>query len=206
MDHEAYWHAVEFIECLDRRYLDNQGVGWVYAVRNREFKRPLIKIGMSQNPPHVRARQLASTGVPGFFQLIYCVHSVDALGCEQLVHERLAEHRFQPEKEFFLASIGQVVAAMDLTAGTLPIRRSQGRSGRYNERSKPLPQPFQPVVVPCPDCGQPNRVRPLAIEVTATCGRCGVALPTLSGLGSATAPVTRAEEPHAEERWKVVRR
>ena len=48
---------------------------------------------MTTNPPHERAEQLASTGVPGFFELVYCVHTVNARVAETIVHEALAEHR-----------------------------------------------------------------------------------------------------------------
>lgn len=40
---EAWW----FISSLDKRYSINKGVGWVYALHNSEFKRPLLKIGMT---------------------------------------------------------------------------------------------------------------------------------------------------------------
>lgn len=186
MDLEVYWKAVEFIDALDRRYADNQAVGWVYAVRNTEFRRPLIKIGMSSNPPHVRAIRLASTGVPGVFELIYCVHAVNARLAESMAHEALASYRLQPDKEFFEAPIGEVVRILDAVGAQLPIRRSQARSGRYNERSKPLDQPFGPRLMRCKTCGTTNRVRPLAIPVNPVCGKCSGSFPPLPGIqGSA---------------------
>ena len=185
MDAETYWSADQFIDSLDRRFADNQTVGWIYAVRNPEFKRPLLKIGMSSNPPHVRAEQLASTGVPGHFELVYCAHTANARWAEALVHDALAKYRFQPDKEFFEAPIGEVVAVFDQVAAALPIRRSQARSGRYNERSKALAQPFRPTILACPSCGQRNRVRPLAVAVRPSCAKCGAALALLGGLGVA---------------------
>ena len=47
MDQQLYSQAVWFIQRLDKRYAINKGVGWVYALRNSEFKRPLLKIGMT---------------------------------------------------------------------------------------------------------------------------------------------------------------
>ncbi len=55
MDLDAYRYAIDFIYSLDQRYLENQTVGWVYAMRNEELKRPLLKIGMTTRPPHDRA-------------------------------------------------------------------------------------------------------------------------------------------------------
>ena len=182
MDADAYSRAVEFIEKLDRTLEDTYEVGWIYAIRNTEFRRPLFKIGMTTNPPHVRAEQLASTGVPGNFELVYCVHTVNARIAEQHVHQALEKYRFQPNKEFFEAPIGEVVSVFDQVADDLPIRGSLARSGKYNERSKLLPQPFPPLLIPCKGCGQKNRVRALAISVQAVCAKCHSSLGTIRGL------------------------
>lgn len=182
MNRNAYWRAVEFIEAIDRGAADTYEVGWIYAVRNTEFKRPLLKIGMTWLPPHERAEQLASTGVPGFFELVYCVHTVNARVAESFVHEALARYRFQPNKEFFEAPIGEVVTVFDQVAASWPVRGSLGRSGRYNERSKALDQPFQPVVLQCSGCGQSNRVRRLAIRITVNCAKCGEPIGRLQGI------------------------
>lgn len=186
MDQDAYWRAVGFIEGIDRLARDTSDVGWIYAIRNTEFKRPLLKIGMTTNSPHHRAEQLASTGVPGNFQLVYCVHTVSARAAESHVHNTLAGYRFQPNKEFFEVPISKVVAVFDEVAAAWPVRRSLGRSGKYNERSKALAQPFQPVVLQCSSCGQSNRVRRLAIRVRVNCAKCGIAIGRLEGIYPAT--------------------
>ena len=182
MDQNAYRKAVDFIERLDREAQDTHNVGWIYAIRNTEFKRPLLKIGMTLNPPHQRAEQLASTGVPGYFELVYCVHTVDARASETYAHNALAKYRFQPNKEFFEASIKEVIVVFDQIANSWPIRRSLGRSGRYNERSKALEQPFQSVVLKCPSCNQSNRVRHLAIRFQVNCAACGTSIGRLEGI------------------------
>jgi hypothetical protein len=55
VDQQLYSQAAWFISRLDKRYRINKGVGWVYALRNSEFKRPLLKIGMTTTSPHSRA-------------------------------------------------------------------------------------------------------------------------------------------------------
>lgn len=183
MDETAYWRAVEFIEKLDRNLQDTYEVGWIYAIRNTEFRRPLLlKIGMTTHPPHLRAEQLASTGVPGTFELVYCVHTVDVRVAEAHVHEALEKYRVQPNKEFFEAPLGEVTSVFDQVAERLPVRGSLGRSGRYNEKSKALPQPFPPRVISCKACGQKNRVRVLAIPVRAVCKKCDASLGTIRGI------------------------
>jgi len=182
MDQDAYWEAVDFIGRVDRGAADTYEVGWIYAIHNIEFRRPLLKIGMTWNPPHVRAKQLASTGVPGNFELVYCVHTVNARLAEAYVHEELSKYRLQPNKEFFEAPIGEVVAVFDQVAISWPVRTSLIRSGRYNERSKALDQPFQPVVLECSGCGQSNRVRRLAIRLLVNCAKCGTPIGRLQGI------------------------
>ena len=74
MDQLLYSQAVWFISDLDKRYRINKEVGWVYALRNSEFKKPLLKIGRTSTTPHQRARELGyATGVPGRCDLIYFV-------------------------------------------------------------------------------------------------------------------------------------
>jgi hypothetical protein len=71
IDWDAYYGAIQFIDSLDRRYESNSRVGWVYVLRNHEFTKPLLKIGMTTRPPHARAIELGSTSIPGDFELIY---------------------------------------------------------------------------------------------------------------------------------------
>ena len=182
MDQELYWKAVDFIAKIDREALDTAEVGWIYAIRNTEFKRALLKIGMTTNPPHERAEQLASTGVPGSFQLVYCVHTVNARVAESTVHEALSEYRLQPNKEFFEAPISKAIAEFDRVGEMWPVRTSLGRSGRYNEKSKALQQPFPSARVVCSGCGSTNRVRRLAIRVSANCGTCGKKIARFQGI------------------------
>lgn len=179
MDFDAYLNAIRFIDALDRSFPENAGVGWVYAMRNAEFRRPLIKIGMTTRPPHDRAAELAGTGVPGLFELVYFVHVGDARAAESLAHQGLAKHRYQANREFFEVSIGQAVSVLDQVAEHVPLLRSQANKGSRNPRSKPIPQAFGVVVCACPHCHKRNRVRVLAIATTPKCGSCSRQMPAL---------------------------
>lgn len=176
MDGNAYHQSVEFIRTLDRSYLENANVGWLYVVRNMEFKKPLLKVGMTTRPPYDRVAELASTGVPGTYEVIYFVHVTDTRYGESIAHQALAEHRYQPNKEFFEVSISQAVRVLDWVADHLPVLRSQRNKGSRNPRSKPIPQAFPSAIVSCPSCSQKNRVHPLAIPTTAKCGTCSYEL------------------------------
>lgn len=177
MDLDAYLKAMEFIEALDRTYPENIDAGWLYVMRNSEFKRPLLKIGMTTRPPYNRAHELAGTGVPGRFELIYFVHVGDARLGESLAHEELAGYRYQANKEFFEVAIGRAVAVLDKVVEYVPLLRSQRNRGSRNPRSKPVPQAFSSAVRQCPRCRARNRVRTLAIPIEPKCGACSHVMP-----------------------------
>ena len=90
IDWDAYTSAIRFMDDLDRRYDSNTRVGWVYVLRNDEFTKPLLKIGMTTRPPHERAAELGSTSTPENFELIYFVHVCETRAAEQFVHDALA--------------------------------------------------------------------------------------------------------------------
>ena len=126
VDQQLYSQAVWFISSLDKRYAINKGVGWVYALRNSEFKRPLLKIGMTTTSPHQRAHELGSaTGVPGNFEIVYFIHAVNCGQAEFYVHQMLANYR--TTGEFFAVPIGVAVDAMDEVASQLPINMDLAR-------------------------------------------------------------------------------
>lgn len=176
MNQQRYAFAVQFISALDKRYRINKEVGWVYALRNAEFRRPLLKIGMTTTSPHQRARELASaTGVPGRFDLVYFVHTINCAVAEFQVHAKLASYR--TTGEFFEVPIGLAVDAMDEAARQFPIPMDLMRPKKRGGWSKEvLPQVFQHVVGPCPKCGAMNRIHTLAIPFRPKCGMCGARL------------------------------
>ncbi len=184
MDQQLYSQAVWFISDLDRRYRINKEVGWVYALRNSEFKKPLLKIGRTSTTPHLRARELGyETGVPGRFDLIYFVHAVDCMYAENFVHQQLAKYR--TTGEFFEVSISRAVEALDEAAAHYPINMDMARPKKRRSAAgaraarttrlggdKWLPQVFHHVVSPCPHCGQKNKIHDLAISFRPKCGKC----------------------------------
>lgn len=169
MDHQAYQRAVWHITGLDKRYKTNKAVGWVYAMRNSAFRKPLLKIGMTSRPPFERAQDLGrATGVPGAFELVYFIHVSDRRAAEHLLHQRLDRYRTSAYKEFFEVTVSKVVDAMDEAAAAYPI----AIGGRW-PNIQYLPQVFAHTVIVCPHCGQKNKVRALAVAAfRPTCGKC----------------------------------
>ena len=174
MDQQLYSRAVMLISRLDKRYKSNKAVGWVYALRNSEFNRPLLKIGMTTTSPHQRAHELGSaTGVPGKFDIVYFVHSANCGYAEFYVHGRLK--KYHATGEFFDVPIGVAVDAMDEAANKYPINmdsllRPKKRGGWGDEW---LPQAFRHTVGPCPHCGKKNKIHMLAVPFIPKCGKCG---------------------------------
>ena len=172
MNQDRYMQAVWFIDRLDKRYRMNRGVGWVYAMRNSEFKKPLLKIGMTRNPPYERAQQLASaTGVPGHFDLVYFVHAMNREMAEAQVHQKLAAHR--TTGEFFEVPVSRAVEAMDEAASlyriNMDLARPKKRGGWGDDW---LPQVFEHTIAECPRCGQKNKIHALAVAHRPKCGKC----------------------------------
>ena len=174
MDQQLYSQAVGFISRLDKRYRINKSVGWVYALRNSEFKRPLLKIGMTTTSPHQRAHELGSaTGVPGKFDIVYFIHAVNCGDAELYVHQRLADYR--TTGEFFDVPIGIAVDAMDEVTDKLrfainmDMARPKKRGRREDDR---LPQAFRHAIGPCPHCGKKNKIHMLAVAFIPKCGKC----------------------------------
>lgn len=139
MNPQLYHNAVAFISRLDRRSKWTRYVGWVYALRNREFRKPLLKIGMTTTSPHQRAHELGSaTGVPGRFDLVYFVHTVNCAVAEHYVHQKLASYR--TTGEFFEVPIPIAVDAMDEAAAMYPIAVGLGGRKRAGWGDEWLPR------------------------------------------------------------------
>ncbi len=86
--------------------------GFVYVMHNCEHRQPSVKIGLSRGPVERRAKTLDSTGSPGKFIPLFSVYVSDCGLVESLVHERLAEFRTRPEREFFRVSPDRAIHAL----------------------------------------------------------------------------------------------
>jgi hypothetical protein len=80
--------------------------GWVYVITN-EAMPGLIKIGYSMKDPWLRAAELANTGAPHPYQVVYDALTFDPRDIEQAVHERLAKNR--AGREWFKCSVDEAI-------------------------------------------------------------------------------------------------
>ncbi|WP_313382839.1 GIY-YIG nuclease family protein [Pantoea sp.] len=75
--------------------------GWVYVLSN-EAMPGIYKIGMTTTAPEIRAREISQgTGVPMPYVVEHAFHSYNPKQDEAEIHEMLAEHRLNPNREFF---------------------------------------------------------------------------------------------------------
>lgn len=79
--------------------------GWIYILSNPCMP-GLLKIGMTTNSPHMRAKDLSSsTGVPERFVVEAAYFSDDPRGDEAAIHSALNVHRINDSREFFKCSL-----------------------------------------------------------------------------------------------------
>ena len=163
--------SIMALDAFDKRRREYKRVGWVYAARNSCFVDPVFKIGQSRVSPAMRVGQLSSsTSVYRPFELVYWVHVSDRDRAEGHAHQLLHQHRVNPGREFFKASVMEVARALDQAAEycRIPLGRT-ARSGF-------LKPGLAPITVRCSRCGTANRAPQLLITIRISCGNCAETL------------------------------
>jgi len=107
--------------------------GWVYVITNRAMPQ-LVKVGFSTKDPHLRAKELGSTGTPHPYLVAYDVLVYAPRNLERRVHERLAHMR--EGKEWFRCSVAQAIAAIQ-TLDPDGVRLEQVNHGETSFASPP---------------------------------------------------------------------
>jgi hypothetical protein len=75
--------------------------GFIYVLQNPAFE-GLLKIGKTARDVRIRSEELASTGVPFAFNIIYAQFVSSGLsGAEMRIHDHLQEFRVAKNREFF---------------------------------------------------------------------------------------------------------
>jgi hypothetical protein len=86
--------------------------GWVYIFSNKAMP-GLLKIGYTDRDPNMRAKELASTGVPLEFDLEYEVLVQNAHDHEQKIHAHLSSCRESDNREFFRCTLQKAIQAIN---------------------------------------------------------------------------------------------
>jgi hypothetical protein len=82
--------------------------GYVYILYNSAMP-TLVKVGQTTRDPSQRAREIGGTGVPGDFAVAYEERVPDCVEAERRVHRALAQHRYNPKREFFKLSLKDAI-------------------------------------------------------------------------------------------------
>jgi hypothetical protein len=88
--------------------------GYVYAAWNSAFPN-IIKIGATaRQNPYIRLKELSTAGVPGKFELVCCMATMNPFQLEKQIHAHFKTRRsFGYRKEFFEVPMDEVVEYFD---------------------------------------------------------------------------------------------
>lgn len=95
--------------------------GWVYIIDNAAMP-GIVKIGYSTKDPVLRAKELAGTGNPHPYRLVFDLLVENPRAVEQAVHSRLRAER--EGKEWFRCSHAVAIEAIRFYAGNVLLERS----------------------------------------------------------------------------------
>lgn len=84
--------------------MTKHSVGFVYVLRNENYKDGLVKIGLSSKLAEDRAKEGYTTFVPGPFDVLFRAATSHPVELERAVHDLLAPHRNRSDREFFWVS------------------------------------------------------------------------------------------------------
>jgi hypothetical protein len=110
--------------------------GYVYVAWNSSFP-TLVKIGAtSRQNPFIRLKELSTSGVPGRFELVCCMATLNPFQQEKQVHAHFKQRRsFGFRKEFFEVSVEEVVEYFDMLIGENPPATAAVELPGRNDRS-----------------------------------------------------------------------
>ena len=95
--------------------------GWVYIIENEAMPN-ILKIGYSTKDPTLRAKELAGTGSPHEFRVLFDVLVEEPRIVEQAAHAMLASKR--EGKEWFRCSHSEAIATIRACTKTILIERN----------------------------------------------------------------------------------
>ncbi len=92
--------------------------GYIYCLSN-ECMPGILKVGMTERTPDVRAKELFTTGVPTPFIIEFAKKVKDVKTKEKTLHELLEQYteRVSPNREFFRVSLEEVRTFFKLMDG-----------------------------------------------------------------------------------------
>ena len=103
-----------------------QNNGWVYCMSNPSMP-GLLKVGMTDRTPEIRALELFKTGVPTPFKIEFAKKVLNPVQKETTLHNLLSKERINHRREFFSISLEKVKELFNLMDGDVWIREVSER-------------------------------------------------------------------------------
>jgi hypothetical protein len=98
--------------------------GHLYVLSNKIFSEKIYKIGMTTRTPQERADELSrSTSIPSPFEVVYSKFSEDVGRLEGYVHQKLHDHRYNHNREFFSAELESIIKIVETFNPEAPIQQ-----------------------------------------------------------------------------------
>jgi hypothetical protein len=99
---------------------DSKNSGFIYVMRSAAHAKDIFKVGLTRRASDIRSAELSrNTSSPDHFLVVQEWAVSDCVAVERAVHQRLAEYRINPKREFFRAPYNVIYAAIDATLSEL---------------------------------------------------------------------------------------
>lgn len=99
---------------------DAENSGFIYVMRSAAHAKDIFKIGLTRRASDIRSAELSrNTSSPDHFLVVQEWAVSNCVAVERSVHQRLAEYRINPNREFFRAPYNVIYAAIDATLSEL---------------------------------------------------------------------------------------
>lgn len=94
--------------------------GYIYILINPSLEKDLLKIGRTTRKPEERASELCTTGVPAQFYVAYDEEVEDCHLAESLLHQKLANYRYDQRREFFKLPLKTAIEIVRQVTASMP--------------------------------------------------------------------------------------
>lgn len=127
--------------------------GWVYVIDNAAMP-GLVKVGYSTKDPVLRAKELAGTGTPHAYRVVFDALVEEPRTVEQAAHAVLKGK--QEGKEWFRCSQAEAIAAIRTCVSSVIAERSNSSIGQPSAAT--YPRGDGSALCPYFECGKPATV------------------------------------------------
>lgn len=98
---------------IDKQYV-TLNKGYIYVMRSAAHDKDIFKIGLTRKSTEIRSDELSrTTGSPDKFLVVQEWEVSDCIKAEKIIHQKLAQFRINPNREFFKAPYKIIVSIIN---------------------------------------------------------------------------------------------